>query len=134
MKNKITHAQFNKLAKLAAKWEKANFPKLDWDDAITLTPVSKYGDGPLAFQDAAAVEINFYNLDGKHDATELHELLKKAGINFDFNSLLSAYTVNRLEAEEGLDYTPRAYASHECAATHEHGDVELYIICLPIVR
>lgn len=134
MKNKITHAQFNKLEKLAAKWEKANFPNLDWDDAISLMPVSKYGDGPLAFQDAAAVDIQLYNLDGKHDATELHELLKKAGIDFDFDALLSPYDVNRLRDEEDEDYSPRAYDSHECAWTHDHGDVELYIISLPIAR
>lgn len=134
MKNKITHAQFNKLEKLAAKWEKANFPNLDWDDAITLTPVSKYGDGPLNFEDAAAVDINLYDLNGKTEATELHNLLKKAGIVFDANALLHAYDINRLRDEEDEDYTPRAYYSNECALTHDHGNVELYVISLPIAR
>lgn len=134
MKNKITHAQFNKLEKLAAKWEKANFPNLDWDDAISLMPVSKYGDGPLDFQDAAAVDIKLYDLNGKTEATELHELIKKAGIELDVDALLSAYDINRLEAEEGDDYTPRAYYSTECALTHDHGDVALYVISLPIAR
>jgi hypothetical protein len=99
MKNTITLEQFQLLDKLAVEYQDSLLPDRE-EDFVELFLLSAEGESTSDLETAVMAEIEVYDWNGKTDFGTISQMLIKAGVKFDFNSLLSPFEVNALEREE----------------------------------
>lgn len=132
MKNTINKAQYKTLLHLAEEWQNTNHPDR-LEDFLAIIPVSADGSGSTYFEEADLLTFEAHDIDGKTDFDILRELIKEAGIDFDWHDLLSDIQVARLEEDDEIP-TARAYWGRGDTDTDYHHIVPLYYVNLVITH
>lgn len=126
MKNTITLEQFQLLDKLAVEYQDSLLPDRE-EDFVELFLLSAEGESTSDLETAVMAEIEVYDWNEKTDFGTISQMLIKAGVKFDFNSLLSPFEVNALEREE--DWQPVPHFS-DGSATWQNRDVRCFSVSL----